>query len=154
LPFMSFINVYIHFVWSTKLRKPSLVKPYRQLLFDHMKQNGRDKGIHIDRVNGYVDHVHCLVSLKPGQSIDNIARLIKGESTHWFNHISGIQNTPLQWQSEYFAISVSPSILKNVRSYIDRQEQHHSKTGYEKEYQELVNLFPQSDDINHSPFTY
>ncbi len=53
-----------------------------------------------------------------------------------------------------FAILVSPSILKKVRSYINRQEQHHFKIGYEKEYQELVKPFPQSDDIKHSPFTY
>ena len=149
---MSYINVYIHYVWSTKFRKPTLIKPYRQMLFTHIKQNGNEKGIHIDRVNGYIDHVHCLVSLKPGQSIDNIARLIKGESTYWFNHIPGIGDRKLQWQSEYFAISVSPSILNRVRSYIDRQELHHSKTDFEKEYQELAKHFPFSNTTNNPEF--
>jgi REP element-mobilizing transposase RayT len=74
------------------------------MLFTHIKQNGKEKGIHIDRVNGYIDHVHCLISLKPGQSIYNISRLIKGESTYWFNHIHVIGDRKLQWQSEYCAI--------------------------------------------------
>ncbi len=149
---MSYINVYIHYVWSTKFRKPTLIKPYRQMLFTHIKQNGKEKGIHIDRVNGYIDHVHCLISLKPGQSIDNIARLIKGESTYWFNHIPCIGDRKLQWKSEYFAISVSPSILSRVRSYIERQELHHSKTDFEKEYQKLAKYFPFSNTTKNPEF--
>jgi putative transposase len=65
---MSFIKVYIHFVWSTKNRIPFLAtKELRQKVWKHIKENAKEKGIHIDFVNGYSDHCHCLVSLGQNQ---------------------------------------------------------------------------------------
>ncbi|MDE3253834.1 MAG: IS200/IS605 family transposase, partial [Bacteroidota bacterium] len=82
---MSYTKVYIHYVWSTKNRKPVLIQPFRQRLFDHIKQNALLKEIYLDRINGYHDHVHCLVCLHPQQSLDKVAHLLKGESSFWFN---------------------------------------------------------------------
>src|SRR6478752_2231495 len=102
---MPYTKVCIHFVWSTKNRQPVLTRPIRYLLFDHIRANALTKKIHIDRLNGYLDHVHCLIWLKPSQSMEQIVKLLKGESAHWFNNRSGIQNCKLEWQDEYFAIS-------------------------------------------------
>lgn len=74
---MPFIKGWIHYVWATKKREPVLVDSIRSILFDHMKQNALAKEIYLDRINGYHDHVHCLVSLGSGQTIDKIAQLIK-----------------------------------------------------------------------------
>ena len=83
---MSFIKVYIHFVWSTKNRVPFLeTKELRQKVWKHIKENGEEKGIHIDFVNGYSDHCHCLVSLGSDQTIQKLMQLIKGESSFWIN---------------------------------------------------------------------
>ena len=61
---MPFISIWVHLVWATKKRAPLLTKEMRQQVFKHIKENGLKKGIHVDFVNGHVDHVHCLVSLK------------------------------------------------------------------------------------------
>ena len=58
----------------------------RKQVFDHMRENAIDKEIYIDFINGYYEHVHCLISLGPGQNIDKILMLLKGESSHWINH--------------------------------------------------------------------
>jgi REP element-mobilizing transposase RayT len=61
---MPFIKVYIHFVWSTKNRIQFLdTKELRQLVWNHIRKNAKKKGIHIDFINGYSDHCHCLISL-------------------------------------------------------------------------------------------
>ena len=57
---MGFSKSWIHSVWSTKDRVKILEKEFRYLLFDHIKANGIKKGIQVDCVNGYVEHVHCL----------------------------------------------------------------------------------------------
>jgi len=80
---MPFIRVWIHYVWSTKNREPVLIDKFRYPLFEHIKQNTLDKKIYLDRVNGYHDHVHCIVSLGSNQTIDKIAQLIKGESSYY-----------------------------------------------------------------------
>lgn len=135
---MSFIKAYIHFVWSTKNRVPFLeTKELRQKVWKHIKENGKEKGIHIDFVNGYADHCHCLVSLGTDQTIQKLMQLIKGESSFWINQ-QGLTKEKFQWQTEYFAVSVSESIVEKVRNYIRNQESHHSKKSFQEEYEEII----------------
>ena len=35
----------------------------RKQVFDHMRENAIDKDIYIDFINGYYEHVHCLILL-------------------------------------------------------------------------------------------
>ena len=130
---MSYTKVCIHYVWATKNRMPFLTRPIRNPLFAHIKRNAEDKKIMIDILNGHVDHVHCLVWLQPTQNIDLIAKLIKGESAHWLNNLSGLFNTKFQWQENYFAVSVSESLVPQVRAYIQNQDAHHKKISFEEE---------------------
>jgi REP element-mobilizing transposase RayT len=138
---MPFIKVYIHFVWSTKNRFPFLNKiELREKMWKHIKENGKEKGIFIDFVNGYNDHCHCLVSLKSDQTIQKVIQMIKGESAFWFNN----QNFILEkfgWQDEYFAVSVSESMIENVRNYIRNQETHHSKKSFDDEYNKMIDVY-------------
>ena len=135
---MPFIKIYIHLVWSTKNRYPFLkTKEIRQMLWQHIKQNAQDKGIFIDFINGYEDHCHCLISLTGDQSIQKIVQLIKGESSYWVNK-QNLCPEKFEWQDEYFAVSVSESIIDKVREYIKNQEEHHSKKTFKQEYDEFV----------------
>jgi REP element-mobilizing transposase RayT len=60
---MSYIKIMVHAVWGTKQRQPILEKSKREILFEHIKKNAYSKGIYIDPLSGYTDHVHCLISL-------------------------------------------------------------------------------------------
>jgi putative transposase len=138
---MPYIKVWIHFVWSTKHRIPFMnTREMRQTIFNHIRENAKEKGIYIDFINGYTDHVHCLVSLGIDQSMSKIMQLIKGESSFWVNK-NGICEEKFEWQDEYFAISVSESIVDRVRNYIKRQEEHHQKKTYAQEFDELIEKY-------------
>ena len=135
---MPFVSVYIHFVWSTKNRVPYLkTKTIRAAMWQHIKENGEAKGIFIDFVNGYQEHCHCLVSLGAEQTISKVMQLIKGEAAHWFNTQNFISEK-LEWQDEYFAVSVSESMFNKVREYIKNQEAHHGKKTFQQEYDEFM----------------
>ena len=95
------------------------------------------KGLFIDFVNGHKEHCHCLVSLGAEQTISKVMQLIKGESAFWFNK-QGLINNKLEWQDEYFAISVSQSLLNQVREYIKNQEDHHKNKTFQQEYDEFI----------------
>lgn len=138
---MPFIKIWIHYVWATKQRLPVLTDIVRKPLFAHMKTNAQEKGIYLDRVNGYVDHVHCLVSLSSGQTIEKVAQLLKGESSFWLNNRSGLAGPKLQWQDDYFAVSVGESGLASVRAYIDNQEWHHQKKTFAQEYEAFISKY-------------
>ena len=141
---MSFVKVYIHFVWNTKHRHPFLsTMEIRQKVWLHIRENAKAKEIFIDRINGYKEHCHCLVSLGKNQTIQQIAQLLKGESSHWINKENILKNERLKfsWQEEYYAVSVSESILNRVRNYIENQEKHHLKKTYQEECEEFIEKF-------------
>jgi REP element-mobilizing transposase RayT len=99
---MPFVKVWIHF------------DGIRPQLFQHIRENGAAKGIYIDLIGGYVDHLHCLVSLGTDQTIEKIMQLIKGESSFWINK-NRLCRGRFEWQDEYFAASVSETLVVSVR---------------------------------------
>ena len=145
---MPFVKVYIHFVWSTKNREPFLeTKEIRDKFWFHIKDNAQKKGIFIDFVNGYSQHCHCLVSLGIDQTIQKTIQLIKGESSFWINK-EGLTKYKFDWQDEYYAVSVSESMIEKVHNYIKNQELHHSTHSYDDEIDNLIDKhgFQKFDD--------
>ena len=138
---MPHIQVFIHFVWSTKNRIPHLNSPeLRKKVWQHISENARSKGIYVDFVNGHSDHCHCLISLGTDQSLKTIMQLIKGESSFWINK-NNLTSQKFEWQDDYYASSVSQSRLNTVREYIKNQEEHHRKKSFQEEYQKLIQNF-------------
>lgn len=130
---MPWVKVWIHFVWSTKDRKPFLTDEIREKVFHYIQENAREKDIYIDFIGGYVDHVHCLISLGTDQTIEKIMHLIKGESSFWINKAK-LCKTKFEWQDEYFAVSVSETFVDTVRNYIANQEIHHQTKSFDDEF--------------------
>jgi len=122
---MSATKILVHLVWSTKNRLPFINSNIKQKLFTHIRQNALDKGIEIIEINGFVDHVHCLINLQYNQKIEDVVKLIKGESSHWINKNNLLKDEFFQWQAKYFAESVGVKDVGKIRRYIKNQEVHH-----------------------------
>jgi REP element-mobilizing transposase RayT len=137
---MSFVKIMVHAVWGTKNREHYLTKEIRSKLIEHIKQNAKTKEIFIDRIDGYTDHLHCLMGLNADMSISKAMQLIKGESAFWINK-EKMTKSKFEWADEYFAVSVSESMLDKVRAYIDGQEEHHKKITFTQEYNEFVRKY-------------
>ncbi len=149
---MSYTSILVHVVWGTKNREPILTAEKRDALFAHIRQNARSKGIYIDTIGGYTDHVHCLISLGAEQNIARVVQLIKGESAFWSNKV-GLIKPRLMWASYYFAGSVGYLSAGKVRDYVNRQVEHHSVIPFAKEYDELLLAFGidgQKPGCNHA----
>jgi len=67
-------------------------------------------------------------------------QLIKGESAFWINQ-NKLTESKFEWQNDYFAVSISDSIIDKVRNYIARQEEHHKFKTFAEEYDEFINKF-------------
>lgn len=134
---MSYVKIWLHFVWATKNRQPLISKILRDKLITHINENAKAKDIYIDTINVDKDHIHLLVSLGSSQTVAQVAHLIKGESSHWVNKQKLI-NDKFDWQDEYFVVSVSESSVKRVRAYIKNQEKHHRYKSFTEEYNEFL----------------
>jgi len=121
---MSFINVWIHAVWTTKNKEPILTRSALYKICGHIRDNADKNNIHVNFINGVETHVHCLISMKSIHSIAEVLNQIKGESSHWINE-SGLFKSHFEWQNDYYAASVSPWEVRKIREYIRNQQKHH-----------------------------
>jgi REP element-mobilizing transposase RayT len=142
---MSFVKILVHAVWTTKSREPYLSKEICPRIVEHIYNNAKIKNIYIDRLNGYSDHMHCLLELGPDMSISKALGLLKGESSFWINK-EHLTKTKFEWADEYFATSVSESIIPSVREYIENQDIHHQKKTFEQEYKNFLDVFLHQKD--------
>ncbi|MBU1101783.1 MAG: IS200/IS605 family transposase [Bacteroidetes bacterium] len=134
---MPFIKIWVHLVFGTKSRYPFLNQDVLAKVITHILQNGKEKGIFLDSVNGYTDHLHCLVSLSASLSIAKTANLIKGESSFWINK-NKLTPHKFEWADEYYAASVSESQINRVREYIRNQQEHHKKLSHSEECEKFI----------------
>jgi putative transposase len=135
-------------VFATKDRLPLLLKEKQGIIHQHIIDNCRKKEIFLQAINGYTEHIHCLISLGKQQNIADVAQLIKGESSYWIN-TNHILPQKLTWQDDYFAVSVSESQVEKVVQYIKNQHIHHAKKSFSEEVEEFLQKygFQKSDDI-------
>jgi len=127
-------------VFSTKDRKTILSDNIRQEVHQHIIENCKLKNIYLQAINGFTEHIHCLISLGKDQSIAQVVQLIKGESSFWINK-SKLVNGKFAWQDDYFAVSVSESQVKTITNYIKNQENHHKHKLYSREVEEFMTKY-------------
>jgi len=136
----TYTQLYIQFVFAVKYRKSLILPSWKDSLYKYMTgiiQNHRHKLIVI---NGMPDHVHILVGLHPNQSLSDLMKFAKGESSEWINK-NRITPEKFYWQEGFGAFSYSRSQIKNVIHYIENQESHHQKQSFREEYIEQLKTF-------------
>ena len=137
---MPYVKNWLHCVWGTKNRVPFLTGEMKYEVINHIRANAREKGIYVDFLNGHSEHLHCLLSLNPDQSLSKVMQLIKGEASFWINK-NTLTRHKFEWSEEYFGVSVSESHLPKVREYIRNQEEHHKIKTWEEEYKEFISQY-------------
>jgi putative transposase len=124
-------NVVVHLIFSTKLRKP-LIAPYiRSDLFAYLGGIVRELHATALIINGTCDHVHMLIRIRPANSIAEIARIIKTNSSAWIRKKG---HKEFAWQAGYGVFSVSESNVPAVTKYIAAQVEHHRKRSFQEEF--------------------
>jgi len=134
---MPYVRNWLHCVWGTKNRVHFLTDGKKYEVISHIRTNAGVKGIYIDFLNGYSEHLHCLILLNCDQTLSKVIQLIKGESSYWINKNKLIMNK-FEWADEYYGASVSESHLNKVREYIKNQEEHHRYKSWEEECDEFM----------------
>ena len=133
----SLSNVILHVVFSTKNREPWLNSQIRPRVHGYLATVCRDIGGQASRVGGVSDHVHVLTTLPRTISQAQMIEQIKKTSSKWIKSVD-VRCCRFSWQRGYAAVSVSPSQMKTVVEYIDKQVQHHRTRTFQEEYRELL----------------
>jgi REP element-mobilizing transposase RayT len=137
---MSYIKIWLHCVWTTKKRIPYLRDQIMDKVIFHIRENAKLKGIYIDHINGYHEHLHAIISLGGSQNISDIMQKIKGESSFWINK-NKLTRLKFEWQDDYYAVSIGMNQLDNLREYVRNQCHHHQKASFQNELKKLIEKY-------------
>lgn len=123
---------YVHIVFSTKERRNWIRDP--QTMWSLLGERIRQYGANVLDIGGTQNHVHILVDVPPRISVATIVRAAKADTSKFINNDGHL----FAWQQGYSSFSVSVSNLERVRTYIQRQDEHHRKHSFEEEYKALL----------------
>lgn len=115
-------DIYLHLIWSTWERLPTLTEERKQLACDEIIRRAAEHQCAIVATNGVMDHVHVLLRLTTNISISSLVHDLKVATSHRINVATG---GTFRWQGEYAVFPVAPAALERVTSYICNQEEHH-----------------------------
>jgi len=126
----SLTYILTHMIFSTKDRRPVLDEAVRSGLHAYLATVARDAGCECYRAGGVADHVHLAVRLHPTKSLAKFVGEVKTSSSRWLK-TQGVER--FAWQRGYAAFSVSPADAGALIRYIEGQEAHHRKRGFQEE---------------------
>ena len=124
-------NILLHFIFSTKDRRPLINPDFSADLFAYLGGIVREMNGTALIINGTADHVHMLLRVRPVHSSSEIARVVKANSSRWMHEK---WDSKFAWQTGYGVFSVSESNVAAVTRYIAGQEEHHRKHSFQEEF--------------------
>ena len=136
----TYTQLYIHFVFAVRHREALLHCDWDERLRLYIAAISQNNGHKILAINNMPDHIHMLVGLNPVQSISELMRIIKGDSSEWINK-EHLTKRKFSWQEGYGAFSHSRSQIDSVVKYIHNQQEHHRKVGFLEEYKKMLDNF-------------
>lgn len=122
------VRVYVHYVWATWDRVPFLVPELEHLVYREILAKCTELKSPVEAIGGTENHVHLLVQQHSATSIAQVAKEVKGASSHLVTHNPGYPS-PFKWQGSYGAFSVSAEHVPRAVSYIRLQKQRHDSAG-------------------------
>jgi putative transposase len=136
----TYTQLYIHFVFAVKYRASLLSSAWDERLRLYIIAIVQNHGHKILAINNVPDHLHMFVGLNLSQSISDLMRVAKGESSEWLNK-EKLTTGKFQWQDGYGAFSHSKSQIDQVVKYINNQQEHHKRTTFLDEYKKMLTDF-------------
>jgi len=133
----TYTQLYIHCVFAVKYREAIITDEWEERLHKYITGIVQNNGHKLLAVNSAPDHLHLFIGLNPSQSIADIMRLVKGDSSEFINK-EKLTKRKFHWQDGYGAFSNSRSQIDAVVKYIINQKQHHLKKSFRDEYLEIL----------------
>ncbi|NGP77911.1 IS200/IS605 family transposase [Balneolaceae bacterium YR4-1] len=134
----TYTQIHIQAVFAVQNRKSLIKDPWKEELYRYITGIVQNHSHKVLQINGMPDHIHILIGMRPAQSISDLIKIVKQDSSKWINK-KGYSGHKFSWQSGYGAFSYSKSQLPRVIKYIQKQEKHHRKLSFQEEYLNLLN---------------
>ena len=141
----AYTQLYVQCVFAPRYRAALLQPEWDERLRKYISTIAKTNGHKMIAINNMPDHIHLFMGLNPSQSISEMVRTIKGDSSEWIN-LEKFTGRKFQWQEGYGAFSYSRSQVDAVAKYVMNQREHHKKITFLDEYKDMLDKFEVSYD--------
>lgn len=142
----TYTQIYLQLVFSPMGRENVIPQKHKEELHKYTTGIINNRKHKLLAINFMPDHVHIFFGYNPSQSLPDLARDIKANSSKFINEKKWLPGR-FQWQEGYGAFSYSRSDIDRVIEYINSQEEHHRKTLFKDEYLKLL----EKNEVNYNP---
>ena len=136
----TYTQIHIHGIFAVQNRISLINESWREELYKYITGIVQNRGHKMLQIGGMPDHIHILFGMRPAESLSDLMKAIKGESSEWINKQRFVTGR-FSWQEGYGGFSYSKSQLNNVIQYIANQPEHHKKRDMVAEYIEFLKKF-------------
>lgn len=136
----TYSKIYLHIVFAVKNRCAQISQSWEKRLYSYIGAALKSRG-HISlAINGTHDHIHILLIYSITDSIPEMVKSIKINTTRWINR-EHLAKGEFSWQKGYGVFSYSQSSIDSVIKYIMSQKEHHLKRNMVDEYKEMLTRY-------------
>ncbi|WP_460693503.1 IS200/IS605 family transposase [Mucilaginibacter puniceus] len=136
----TYTQIHIQCVFAVKFRQSTIQESWKERLHQYITGILQNQGHKMIAINSVPDHVHIFFGFRPNQSLSDLMRILKSDSSEWINKQQFLPSL-FRWQEGYGAFSYSRSQISNVVNYIENQEDHHRKKTFLEEYKQFLEQF-------------
>jgi putative transposase len=136
----TYTQIYLQLVFSPLGHDNLIVKSIKEELQKYTTGIIQKRKHKLLTINYMPDHVHIFIGYQPTQSLPDLLRDIKSNTSHFINEKKWMPGR-FQWQEGYGAFSYSRSHIDDVIKYINNQEDHHKRITFKEEYLNLLQKF-------------
>lgn len=136
----TYTQIHIQTVFAVQNRQSLIKNEWKDELYKYITGIMQNNNHKVLQINEMPDHIHILFGMRPTQSLSDLMKQVKQDSSKWIN-VKGFLNGKFAWQAGFGAFSYSKSELSNVNNYIKNQEIHHRSKTFQEEYLELLKEF-------------
>jgi len=133
----TYSQAHYQFVFATRFREACIQSSWKHELHKFITGTVQRYGHKLLQINSMPDHIHLLVGMRLHQSVAELIKAVKSESTKWINE-NRFCPGKFAWQEGYGAFTYSKEHVSLVASYIARQEDHHKKILFRDEYRQML----------------
>lgn len=115
--------VVYHLIWCPKRRKPVLVGAVAKDCQRLIEAKCAERGWQVVELAIQPDHVHLFVRVQPTFSIADVAKAVKGVTSHELRlKYAQLRRLPSLWTRSYFASTAGNVSSETIRRYIEDQK--------------------------------
>ena len=136
----TYTQIHIQAVFTVQNRDCVIKKTWKDELYKYINGIIQNHGHKVLAINGKPDHIHVFFGMRPTQSLSDLMRDLKGDSSKWIKQKEFVK-ARFAWQEGYGAFSYSKSHVDSVIDYIKNQDIHHRKKSFIEEYHDFLEKF-------------